>query len=152
MLKTLVLSCLVLLAAGVALAEDSEAASVVIDVSDTEALKSNLDKQVTISGQCTSAAWSASGKVMVIRFAGTKESRFTAVVFVRDRDKIDAAFDGNAADAFSKQTLRIKGKLQEYDGKNENLKGVPEIVIRDANQVTIMPAEERPTTAPADAD
>jgi DNA/RNA endonuclease YhcR with UshA esterase domain len=127
-------------------ADEVETVSGVIAVSDGATLKNSLEKEVTVEGVCTEAAWSATGKVMNVRFRDTKESRFNAVVFVKNRQKMDAAFDGDVAKALSGQKIRLKGILTEYSGRDEKRKGEPQIILNEPNQITIFPAE--PATRP----
>lgn len=118
----------------------------VIKVSDKESLAANMEKDVTVEGVCTEAAWSNSGKVMNLRFQNTEESRFGAVVFLKNREKIDKSFGGDAAKSWSGTKLRIKGKLSEYGGKAESMKGSLQIIINDPSQVTVV---YLPTSQPA---
>jgi hypothetical protein len=104
------------------------------------------DEDVVVEGLCSEAEWSNSGKVMNLKFDGAEESRFSAVVFLKNREKIDEAFGGDATKAWSGAKLRIKGKLREYAGKSSAMKGRPEITIAEASQVTVV---DLPTTQPA---
>ena len=118
----------------------------VIQANDKAALEANKDKDVIIEGVCSEAAWSNSGKVMNLRFEGSDEAKFGAVVFLKNKEKINEAFSGDATKAWSGAKLRIKGKLVEYGGKAESMKGSLQVVITDASQVTVV---ELPTTQPA---
>lgn len=117
----------------------------IIHAGDKAAIDANMDKDVVVDGLCSLADWSGSGKVMNLRFEGTQMSKFSAVVFVKNRDKIDAAFGGNAAVAWTGAKLRIKGKLELFVNKAKGSVGVPEIKIDDPSQVTVV---ELPATQP----
>ena len=119
----------------------------VIDVSDKAALEANKEKQVTVVGTCSGASWSSSGKVMNISFAGAEESRFGAVMFEKNKQKMDAAFGGDAAKAWTGAKLRIRGKLSTYGGKVAARLGETQIIINDSSQVTVVepaPAATQP--------
>lgn len=118
----------------------------VIAVGDKAALEANLNNDVIVEGKVSVAAWSNSGKVMNIQFEDATESRFGAVVFLKNKEKIDTAFGGDATKAWTGAKLRVKGKLSEYGGKSEAMKGSLQIIITDPAQVTIV---ELPATQPA---
>ena len=105
-------------------------AGTVVAASDKAALMANIDNTVIITGVCTQAVWSDSGKVMNIKFAGSEQSGFNAVVFDRVRKRLEEAFLGDVAKAWVGGTLRIRGELREY-------KGNPELTIDDPSQVTV---------------
>ena len=118
----------------------------VISASDKAALDASKDQDVIIEGVCTEAAWSNSGKVMNLRFEGSDESKFGAVVFLKNKEKMNEAFNGDATKAWSGSKLRIKGKLVEYGGKADSMKGSLQVVITEPSQVTVV---ELPATQPA---
>lgn len=110
----------------------------IIPARDAEALKAALNTDVVVDGRISVAAWSNSGKVMNIDFEDAEQSRLLAVIFVRDREKFDAEFGGDAAKTLSGSHVQIKGKLQEYGGKSEHMKGRPQIVLSDPKQITMI--------------
>lgn len=120
--------------------------SAIIAVSDQAALEANKDKDVTVEGVVSEAAWSGTGKVMNIRFDDAKDTHFSAIVFVKNKERIDAAFGGDATKAWTGAKVRIHGKLREYTGKSGNKKATPEITISEPAQVTVV---ELPTSQPA---
>lgn len=137
--------------AAAAIAQD--AASGVIDVSDKASIDANMEKDVVVQGVCALAEWSKSGKVMNITFEKTDETRLTVVAFSRTKDRLDAAFGGDATKAFTGATIRVRGKLRAYGGKAEAMKGRPEVTITDPAQVTVVtpaPAATQPTTQATD--
>lgn len=119
----------------------------IIQAGDKAAIEAAMDKDVIVEVVCTDAVWSNSGKVMNLTFAGAEETRLSAVVFVKNRDKIDEAFAGDATKAWTGAKLRIRGKLKTYAGKSSAMKGKPEIAITEASQVTVV--ELPPTSQPA---
>lgn len=143
-----------LLAGGASVRAEDPAAtttSSIIQAGDKSAIDAAMNSEVTIEGVCSEAAWSNSGKVMNVQFKDADESKLMAVVFVKNREKIDQAFGGDATKAWTGAKLRIKGKLQSYGGRSEAMKGRPEMVITDASQVTVVelpPASDSPTTEP----
>ncbi|MEM8872852.1 MAG: hypothetical protein AAGD32_01220 [Planctomycetota bacterium] len=120
-----------------------------LDVSDTDALLEKVDDRVTVEGMVEHAAWSRSGKVMNIRFKDVGEKGFMAALFERQREKFDEAFDGDVAKAIAGRRVRITGKLVLYGGHIEELKGRPEIILRDPDQLEIVKPDS-PTSRPAD--
>lgn len=134
-----------------ALAQEAPTSSI-IAVSDKAALEANKEKDVVVEGVVSTAAWSSSGKVMNLHFEGTDETRFSAVVFEKNKDRIDKAFGGDATKAWTGAKVRIKGKLREYAGKTGDRKATPEITISDPGQVTVVepPPADAPATKPAE--
>lgn len=119
----------------------------VIPANDKEALAAAMGQEVVVEGTIREAAWSRSGKVMNVEFADAEESRLLAVVFQRSRERLDEAFGGDFGKAVTGAKVRLKGKLQEYGGYTESMKGRPQLVIGSPSQVTIV--EAAPSTAPA---
>lgn len=119
------------------LAEDTPTtapAATLIDATDKEAITANQGKQVTVEGKIASAKWSGSGKVLNIKF---DNSPLMAVVFDRNKDKMNEAFGGDVAKALDGAKVKLKGKLDVYKGKVETLQGKPQIVITQSSQITI---------------
>jgi DNA/RNA endonuclease YhcR with UshA esterase domain len=148
-MRTLLVSVLTLAAActfcppAVVRAEDPTTQHTVIDASDKKAIDESMGKDVIITGQISTAAWSSTGKVMNIEFVDARESRLLAVVFERNREKLDEMFNGDLAKALTGAKVRLMGTLQEYGGKSEAWKGRPQIIIDRPSQITIVePAKE----------
>jgi len=119
----------------------------VIDVSDKDGMTANMNKEVLVEGTVSKAEWSRTGAVMNIDFRNAEQTRFMAVVFVRQRQKMDEAFGGDVAKALTGAKVRVKGKLQEYGGRSESFKGRPQIILNETTQITIV--EPAPATQPA---
>jgi hypothetical protein len=80
---------------------------------------------------------------MNIEFKNAEESRLLAVLFERNRERFDEAFNGDVGKALTGAKVRLTGKLVEYGGKDEKWKGRPQIIIDRATQITITePAKE----------
>lgn len=109
-----------------------------IQASDEKTLKEKVGQEVLVEGIVKSAEWSSTGKVMNIEF---NDSTLLAVVFDRRRAAMDEAFAGDFAKAITGKTIRVKGRLEEYGGRVESMKGRPQIIINNPYQVTIMPEE-----------
>lgn len=109
----------------------------VVDATDKAAIAEHMGKRVVIVGQVSTAEWSASGKVMNIDFEGAEESRMLAVVFERNRQRLDEVFNGDLAKALTGAKVRLMGELQEYGGRDERWKGRPQIIIDRSSQITI---------------
>jgi len=137
---------LLALCAVAALADESATQRAVIDASDKAALAEHMGKEVIIRGEVKEAAWSRSGKVMNISFKGAEESKLAAVIFEADRKAMDEAYAGDIGKALTGAKVRIEGRLQEYGGRVEALKGTPQIIIRRVTQITIV--EPAPATQP----
>ncbi|WP_428938450.1 hypothetical protein [Fontivita pretiosa] len=134
----LLLTCNLLLAE-----QPSTTEPAVIAATDTEALKAAIGSQVVVEGYISKAAWSRSGRVMNIEFL---DSVLLGAVFERQRAKLDEAFGGDLAAALRDAKVRLKGRLIEYGGYVESLKGRPQIIINDASQITILQPAPPPTT------
>ena len=124
-------------------AED-ETTMVVIPATDTAALDAAVGKQVVVTGKVKSAEWSRSGKVMAIQFEGAPDGGFQAVLFEKNRKKMDEAYAGDVAKNLVGKQLHVRGRLQMYGGRLETKKGRPEVVISNDSQLTIMDAPEVP--------
>src|SRR5436853_7194623 len=115
---TIVVAALMVLAVSFVYGEDNKPAttapSKAIGANDKDALEAAMKdkKSAVVAGTVSSAAWSSSGKVLVIKFADSEESGFTAVVFAKDKDKMDAAFNGDAAKALSGAKVKIQGTVE----------------------------------------
>jgi hypothetical protein len=119
---------------------------VIIDASDKAAIDAAMGKDVTIEGVIDVAAWSRTGRVMNIEFKNSEQSRLLAVVFDRNRVKLDEAFGGDLARSLTGAKVRISGTLKPYGGRSEAMKGRPQIIIDFSQQITIV--EPAPTTQP----
>jgi hypothetical protein len=111
----------------------------VIDASDTVTVLAAMEAggDVVVRGTVKLAEWSRSGKVMNIEFEDTGDKGFLAVAFERNRAKLDAAFSGDAAKAFTGATLRLRGKIEPSGSKAERYAGRPQMVLNDTSAVTI---------------
>jgi hypothetical protein len=103
----------------------------VLHPNDAAAMKEHLGKEVAVEGQVSEAAWSASGKVMQIKFAEATDTKFMAAAFVKTRAALDKAFGGDLAKAIGGKRVRVIGKLEDY-------KGSPEIKIDKPEQLEIL--------------
>lgn len=119
----------------------SQPSAQVIDASDKAALEAAQNKDATVQGTVSEAAWSRTGKVMNIRFEGTGESGFVAVIFERSRDAFNKAFDGDVTKALPGAKVTVKGKVGTF-------RGSPQIILSRPDQLTIVekaPAEAATT-------
>jgi hypothetical protein len=112
-------------------ATQPSADATVLQPNDKDALAANIDKEVVVEGVIEKAEWSSTGKVMRATFKDAGESKFQAIIFVKDREKFDKAFDGDVAKALSGAKVKLKGKLQEY-------RNAPEMVLSDVGQITVV--------------
>jgi DNA/RNA endonuclease YhcR with UshA esterase domain len=108
-----------------------------IAATDTAAIKAKVGETVTVEGVLEDAEWSNSGKVMNATFKDVKDGVKIAV-FQKNKDKINAAFGGDAAAKWKGATVQVTGKVSEYKGKVESLKGRLEIIVDNPEQVTIV--------------
>ena len=121
-------------AKGEAPAKGDDAAEDTIEVlhpNDASAFKANIGKEVAVEGRVSESSWSASGKVMQVKFAEAKDTQFMAAVFIKSRAALDKAFGGDMSQAISGKRVRVIGTVTEYKGK-------PEIVIEKASQLEIL--------------
>jgi len=123
----------------------------IIQATDLPALTAVKGTTVQVEGVIESAKWSSSGKVMMIQFEGKPDEALLAAVFEKQRKKFDDAFSGDAAKSFTGAKVRLKGRLIEYDGPDEQLKGRLQLILGQSFQVTIVtPAPEtQPTSVPS---
>lgn len=137
---------MILVVCAIVRAQDPTSQPVLIDASDKSAITSAIGSDVVIQGVVSSAAWSRTGAVMNIEFTGTDRSGLLAVVFQRNRPAFDEAFVGDAAKTITGAKVRIKGRLEEYSGPLESLKGHPQMILTRPDQITVM----NPTSQPAE--
>src|SRR4051812_49647377 len=103
--------------------EDPTAQPILIDVSaEKSAFEAVMGKLVVVQGTVLSASWSETGKVMNIEFRNAARSRFIAVIFERNRAKIDEGFNGDIATTLAGAKVRIRGMLEAYGGQIESWK------------------------------
>jgi serine/threonine protein kinase/WD40 repeat protein len=116
----------------------------ILAAAEIPVLKARISQDVVVEGVVANTAWSRSGKVMNIHFASVEEGKsgLFCCVFLKERAAFDAAFGGDVASAFSGARLRIRGTLVPYGGFDDSLKGGPELILSDPQQVTIV--EQRP--------
>jgi hypothetical protein len=117
---------------------EEQPAETVIDVSDKEAIDHAEGREVTVQGVVESAQWSRTGKVMNIEFKGTQESRFFAVIFVSRRAEMDEAFGGDVGKALTGATVRLRGVIKPFAGREGNLPPRPQMILERPGQITIV--------------
>jgi DNA/RNA endonuclease YhcR with UshA esterase domain len=128
-----------LLLSSLTLAEEPTSRPAPISASNKSDLDANKGKTVTIQGTISQAAWSKTGRVLILKFANTDDSGFTAVVFSNDKDAFNKAFDGDAAKSLTNANVKITGKLTAFHDK-------PQIVLNKPSQLTL----DKPSTKPAE--
>lgn len=124
---------------------------VVLDATDTAGLRAAVGKMVVVDATVASAEWSKSGKVLVVRFEGVGPDGFQAVVFDRDRKRLDEAFTGDLAGMLPGKTVKLRGVLIEYAGRQQSQAGRPELILKNDSQITVVPDDvpNAATTKPA---
>lgn len=104
---------------------------VMVSLEDKKALDANMGKEVIVEGTVATAAWSASGRVFLIKFNEGIATNFQGALFAKLREDMEKAFHGDLSDAFEGGKIQITGKLQMY-------REHPEILINDPKQITIL--------------
>jgi Spy/CpxP family protein refolding chaperone len=102
-----------------------------VSLSDKEAMQSSVGKAIAVQGVVSDAQWSPSGAVFLINFTDGQATQFQCVIFRKLHDDMEKAFSGDLSNAFEGSNVRIEGKLQMYHQH-------PQIIINDANQVSIL--------------
>lgn len=114
-------------------------AGAVIKATDTDALKAAVGSEVTVRGDISGSYKGKSG-VILLNFAGARRD-FVAVVEKPNADAVNAAFNGDVAEAVKYKTVTITGLVQLYREK-------PQLVITKPEQIKIegdsKPAAEPP--------
>jgi DNA/RNA endonuclease YhcR with UshA esterase domain len=129
-----------LAAFGVAYAEDAATTQpAAIAVTDNEAIKAKTGETITVEGVIDKAEWSRSGKVLNVSFKDAPQG-LLAVVFLKNKDKFNAAFNNDVAAAWTGAKVKVTGKIEEYGGMDEKMKGRPQIILVNPEQVTIVEA------------
>src|SRR5690242_15520430 len=96
-------------------AEDAPKA-VEVNATDKAALEAAIGKDVVVSGTIKKAEWSATGKVMNIEFA---DSELIGAVFEKNKEAINAGFEGDAAKKWTGAKVKVSGKLEKYGGRSK---------------------------------
>jgi DNA/RNA endonuclease YhcR with UshA esterase domain len=104
----------------------------VIQASDLATLKSKVGEIVAVEGVVERASWSASKKVMNIYFKDARDG-FMCAVFEKNKEKVDAGFEGDAAAKLGGAKIRVTGKIGMFRER-------PQILIDKPEQVTILEA------------
>lgn len=132
------IACFVIAACCLARAQQPTTQPLLIDATDKAALQRAMGQEVTITGTISAAAWSRSGAVMNIDFAGAGNSRFFAVIFERNKESFNTAFSGDFGKTLVGAKVRLRGRLELYGGQQESFKGRPQIVLSRPDQVTVV--------------
>jgi DNA/RNA endonuclease YhcR with UshA esterase domain len=119
--------------------QPSKGESQVIDAADKAAIDGAMGKEVVIEGVVESAAWSQTGKVMLVRFQNSKETYFACAVFEKKKADFDSAFGGDVTKALPGAKVRVRGTIKDF-------RGHPEILLDVPAQITIV--EPPPSTQP----
>lgn len=116
-----------------------------IQATDTAAIIEKKGKFVTVEGVVVYAGWSTSGKVMNVKFKdGDKEKGLLCSAFEKSKERLDAAFNGNAGSAWKGAKIQVTGKVEIYDGKIKEWVGRPEITIQNPEQIKIVEPARAP--------
>ena len=141
MTRTLAFAILTVLTLGLRLsADDATTQRAVIDASDKAAVDANMDKEVIVRAEVEAAEWSQTGKVMRIEFKDCGESKLLAVIFLKNREAMDKAFEGDIGKALTGAKVKIEGKIEDFKGR-------PEIRLDRVTQITVI--EPEPATKPS---
>ena len=111
-----------------------------IAASETDTIKGKMGETVTLEGEVESASWSKSGAVMNVMFKDAGDDGVMITIFKSSREKLDAAFDGDAAAKLAGAKVQVTGKVESYGGKKESWKGRPQIVVNAPEQIKITEA------------
>jgi hypothetical protein len=111
----------------------------VLTLPTTQSTTQHMDKdyEVVIEAVVESAEWSKSGKVMVIKFKGVEISTLSAILFEGNRKRFDESFNGDFARSITGQTVRFRGQLTGYDGRDKKRAGEPQMILESSSAVTI---------------
>jgi hypothetical protein len=135
----LLLAILSLCMGVVTYAGDSTSKPAVVAATDTAALAAHIGDFVTVEGTISKASWSTTGKVMIVDFQGADRKKgLLCSAFDRNKENLDDANGGDAAAKWTGAKVRITGKLEPYDGKIEDWKDRPQIIIQNPEQVVIV--------------
>jgi len=146
----LIASLMLLLAAVAVRAEDAPATQpttqpAAIQASDTDTITAKKGEIVTVEGVVERAEWSKSGKVLNLYFKeANKDADVMASAFSKNREKLDAAFEGDAAAHWTGAKIRITAKIEPYGGKVESMKNRLQMVIQNPEQVVIVEPAPKP--------
>lgn len=116
---------------GTTAAPTTAPAGTVLDATDTARITAASGKPVIVEGVVQRAAWSKSGKVMTVQFAGAGAGGFQAAVFAKHKAELDAAFGGDVAAGLSGKRIRVQGTVQMFHDH-------PEIAVDRAAQITVI--------------
>ena len=114
------------------------AAPTVIAPGDRKALDASMGNEAIVEGTVSSAQWSASGAVFLVKFTDGDTSQFQGALLARNREPVEKAF-GDLANALEGAKIQLKGKLQMY-------REHPEILIEKPEQIVVL--EKGPGNSP----
>ena len=104
----------------------------IVQAAATDEIKAEAGKTVTVEGKVTRIGSTEGGGITFINMA-TGANAFVAVVF-----KSSAAQFPEGFDKYKGQTLQVTGKVEIYK------ETTPQIVVKTADQIVIVPAAETP--------
>jgi len=148
--RSRIVGLMVLCLCAAAHAEDAPATQpstqpAVISAGDAATLAAKKGETVTVEGVIAKAEWSKSGKVFNVEFKDIEADKGLMVsAFQKNKEKLDAAFDGDAAAKLTGAKIQITGKLEVYGGKIEKFKDRLQIVIQNPQQITIVEPAPKP--------
>src|SRR5437773_1026460 len=142
-MKWLTLALTMVMLSSPVLAEDKPASSqpaskpaapgAVVEVTDLDTIKANVGKELTVHGKVSGTYKSRTGSVILLNFEGVNRD-FVAAVEKDAIDPVNAAFDGDVANAVKGKSVTITGPIKLYREK-------PEIVISKPEQLKIESGE-----------
>ncbi len=117
----------------------------VIQASDTDAIAAKKGEFVSVEGVVAKAEWSKSGKVMNVYFKDADHDKgLIGSAFLKNKEKLDAEFGGDAAAHWTGAKIRLTGKVELYGGRIDSMKDRLEIVIQNPQQVVVIEPAVKP--------
>lgn len=102
----------------------------VLDATNLDLLREKIGEAVVVEGMVTTVGSTKNKNVTFINIGMPKKQGFVAVIFERSYGAFPDGFD-----KFHDQKVRVRGKLELYQGQN------PQIELKTADQIEIVQPE-----------
>ncbi len=110
----------------------------VIPAADIPALRAALGSEALVEGDVAAVATTRSGLSTTIQFDSGGRETLLAVVFSDHVPAIEDKVGGPLGEAITGKRLRVTGTLMPYGGRNPAWVGLPQIVLKDPEQIEVI--------------
>jgi DNA/RNA endonuclease YhcR with UshA esterase domain len=115
----------------------ADAAPVKVDMTKKDQIDAAMDKEAIVAGTVESAKWTKTGKTLQVKFKDAPDD-FRVVMYGKNREELDKAFDGDIAKAVDGKQVEVTGKVRKYPGSVETWKKYTEVQVLKPEQIKVV--------------